>query len=769
MNTTSNIVADMGDGDPTAPGRDPLETIVATLNERLARYQKRLAVSSAAPNSSLTFAVSSPVNLVAATTAGSGDDQRHTQALMGASVFSAPDDEVVHLMDKGSPIAIQAHGPLYWEERSLFVSAEELCCHLNGGVNYRIICQQYQVVLDALLTMLQADVALCRNVEVLPAGTTASIMDRVCNLVKESKQLLQECGVMPPPALPSHITPAHTADPFAETNIRTKPPASLRSEDLEVQPVDSVMSPRINHPLPSPIFVLADEDGNGSTSVHRLATSSAHTVYPAEHNIQPHRPYPATVRGASESAAHSSPTCGGILHRSLTSSIVKSSDKIGLINCVGLRGDGPTAEDFPLPPSSQHPACKERVLGQAPEPNLDVQIPPLSAPRSGPTMLYHPVNGVDVAKNPATLPPYMFESRPHTRLPVASVAGSTNQVVTRDERWQRLQALYSEDYHRRGDEMIKDVLSLVFQHEYDQGAHCSPDASFRSFKNDMVGRVLPVLDTYTSLQLATSDSTPLRGVYLMRCLFQRAKPLPAVLERLKDLEVRNVETLSLSNFKMGESGMWAILGLAHRLYRLRYLDLSKNQLHDDCIPCALVVLQHHPALETVNLSKNNITDASLGILVEMVQTTPHLRAIMLQGCPFSDASLAVLDEEIRRCRSTQKSVTSDMPLVAEVPEGTATRRPVSAGVVPPSPPVDLSTPGVRLQQLVGDDGSVTDHKSRVASTELNGSAPVLLPSIEGHRRSLGSGSGMTDRRTNPPNRPSSNPSASSPFHRQRKL
>ncbi|KEG13622.1 hypothetical protein DQ04_00891050 [Trypanosoma grayi] len=88
------------------------------------------------------------------------------------------------------PSGYRPHWPTYWGERELYVAASELCQHLNGGIDYRSVCVQYQQTMELLLTLLREDIEMARAVDVVPAGTLEKAYTVFSGLFKEAKVLL---------------------------------------------------------------------------------------------------------------------------------------------------------------------------------------------------------------------------------------------------------------------------------------------------------------------------------------------------------------------------------------------------------------------------------------------------------------------------------------------------------------------------------------------------------------------------------------------------
>ncbi|KAH9600176.1 Leucine-rich repeat [Trypanosoma melophagium] len=95
-----------------------------------------------------------------------------------------------------SPHSSKSRSVTYRNERELFVAATDLCQYLNGGVDYRAICVQYQFAMEILLRLLREDLQIARKMDVLPGGTIDHIFNTFSDLFREGKHLLAVNGVI---------------------------------------------------------------------------------------------------------------------------------------------------------------------------------------------------------------------------------------------------------------------------------------------------------------------------------------------------------------------------------------------------------------------------------------------------------------------------------------------------------------------------------------------------------------------------------------------
>ncbi|KAF5222634.1 hypothetical protein ECC02_004211 [Trypanosoma cruzi] len=164
---------------------EKLEQLVANINTKYAALQRQALHSS---NSHATFF--------------NGLTAEYVNSEMKMSFQSGSPSENGHASVPVDPLPpltpfCRSHWPTYWNERELHVAASELCQCLNGGVNYRAMCIQYQTIFELLLTMLREDIRLVRGMEFLPSGTLERSYKVLSDLVNESRQLLTQYGLIP--------------------------------------------------------------------------------------------------------------------------------------------------------------------------------------------------------------------------------------------------------------------------------------------------------------------------------------------------------------------------------------------------------------------------------------------------------------------------------------------------------------------------------------------------------------------------------------------
>lgn len=215
-------------------------------------------------------------------------------------------------------------------------------------------------------------------------------------------------------------------------------------------------------------------------------------------------------------------------------------------------------------------------------------------------------------------------------------------------RLRRLEELYGELYAMDGMALLTDALGVVFTREYDQGPLQQYKHGFTAFQRDVNGKVTPALQSYEALQLRITDLAPLRSSYLASCLVYRVRPNNTVLDHLKRIDHdRSAEAMLLGGLHLGDRGVAAVVeGVVPRLYRLRRLDLSENDITDAALDALLRATRYHPALEHLSLSRNPITDAALPHLLRIVQTLPRLSVLSLQSCAMKPTTRTMVETEL---------------------------------------------------------------------------------------------------------------------------
>ncbi|RNF13626.1 uncharacterized protein Tco025E_06115 [Trypanosoma conorhini] len=178
-------MAENTDGVPADIKGERVEQLVANINAKCDALQRHLMQSS-----------QSQSTLWNALTLGSAAfEGRSSVPLISPSANGVPSVPTTHLSLVTA--SNRPRGPTYWQERELYVAASELCHYLNGGVNYRTMCMQYQSILEPLLKMLREDIQLARHTDFLPGGTLDRAHAIFSQLLNESKELLVENGVIP--------------------------------------------------------------------------------------------------------------------------------------------------------------------------------------------------------------------------------------------------------------------------------------------------------------------------------------------------------------------------------------------------------------------------------------------------------------------------------------------------------------------------------------------------------------------------------------------
>ncbi|KPA76455.1 hypothetical protein ABB37_07776 [Leptomonas pyrrhocoris] len=720
-----------------------LDTIIHSINKRYQVYQKRrtaitpfctppadvFLAAPPTPRSILGDSIIAPVS----SGGGSGGSGNLSKPSTSQPMPDALAESIVVAHARPAP---------YWEERELYIVAEDLCCHLNGGVNYRLLCEQYQRALEVLLRLVKEDVALLASsaVEVLPGGTT-KVLGKLQALLTESRKMLAEAGINVPPVLSAILDqlPAETDElPFSDTPpaFRSPPPASLMgvnnissstsniipggapaggSRSPHGRPLSALVPARRQ---PSPNTTSASEDPcnghdapppprgpSGGGSRRALPPRPRSTVCtPVTTHIPVHLALSGnagtttmttgaggagTRRNTPSSAIIVAPPADGgqvvsadavdypggtqerrssILRTSLTGMTTPTSAlataaaaPATLAGAYVTRppSDGPPSSAATArPPLARGEAKKETSKDGAAMAATAEKDDEKEASRAGgsPTPGAPPLAIYDVVAEDG------HHSPPSISLePKEGSSSAADQTPRLRGRLRLLEELYGEHYALDGMTLLTDALGVVFTREYDQGAAQLCQNSFTAFQGDVNAKVLPALKSYDALQLRITELTPLRSAYLASCLLRRVRPNDTVLDRLKRIDQdRTPETLQLGGLHLGDLGTAAVVeSVVPRLYRLRTLNLSDNNLHDGALEPLLRSIRFHCALETVDLSRNPITDDGLPFLLRMAQTVPRLSSVILQSSGMTPMAKKMVETEV----ATPGTYTVSTPLL----------------------------------------------------------------------------------------------------------
>jgi hypothetical protein len=731
-----------------------LDTIIHSINKRYEVYQKRrtaMTPFSTPPAEALPGGPPTPRPIL-------GDSSMANASSVGGSGGSATASRHSTSQPVPDPLATSivvanAHPAPYWEERELYIVAEDLCCHLNGGINYRLMCEQYQRAFEVLLTLVKEDVALCASgaVELVPGGTTR-VMGKLQALLKESRRMLEAAGVDVPPRLssileelptspeehpfvesppaPRHATPslpggasnsmslnpgvggpggAHARPPSAPTPTRRQNSANGANDphmSHDVPPrVPSASGgagggPSRGRPLPSrsrsgistpdtahlPVHFSFSGNGVGGpggggggsagTGARRNTPSSAVIVDPPA-DVQQGLLPTDTVNGMGDAAgAHE--RHGSILRNSAAGngvSLPSSTTPSPLSNAVAskTKPDPTMATTTRLPAYLARPPSGEPpqpvaaggtghglrpVSGKEKEKAKGVFLKEAAAAvneKAAPRVEDSAVVGKCVSPTPRSPPRQLCgdlsgDDHPSSSTPAErnDDGGAAEPVHDLRGRLRLLEELYGEHYAMDGMTLLTDALGVVFTREYDQGAEPQYQNGFTALQRDVNNKVMPALKSYDAFQLRINELTPLRSAYLASCLARHVRPHDTVLEQLKRIDHdRTPEALLLGGLHLGDLGTAAVLeSVVPRLYRLRTLDLSGNNVHNPVLDMLFRSLRYHPALETVNLSRNPITDDGLTFLLRLAQTVPRLSSILLQSSSMTPQAKQKVEVEL---------------------------------------------------------------------------------------------------------------------------
>ncbi|CAM45635.1 conserved hypothetical protein [Leishmania braziliensis MHOM/BR/75/M2904] len=745
-----------------------LDTIIQSLNKRYEVYQRRRTAMTpfGTPGDPFIPAPPTPHPILGDSKMASGVSM-NTGGVGGGGGVAAPQSSE---SPKESIIVPRAHPAPYWEERELYIVAEDLCCCLNGGINYRLLCEQNQRALEVLLTLVREDVQLCMSSELvlLPGGTVRPFLAKLKELLTESKRLLGEAGVSVPPRLANMIeqlpssgggashASLHAGHNSAAVASAHRGGAPLSTTSTALHPGRSTLSASImangrltgtsgggGHAPGSAAAGGSIFEAAGSRSNHSGNLPSQYTQ--SHHSAPPHRSSPSAglhgdsirdggVEGGNVAAAERRPSPAppsrphlvspdnGYLHlgnpgstngngllrqpqppvvssfRHLSSAgacrntpgLATTMDSLP-VGCSGAGGEGASGVDVRsshesgcsilrsgsgclnswLPGADLAPITKRKASpiatdGRPPQRHAPPQ--PATTPMKQcaatestspvPTTLLSTgdvpgVHGHSHGVVSDSLVDSNSEAQVNTDVLAVKIPGEDAHDVLAApapgrRRRRQLEDLYGEFYAMDGMALLTDALGVVLTREYDQAASQQGEDAFAAFQRDVYAKVMPVLQSCESLQGCITDLEPLRSSYLASCLAHRVRPSGAVLERLKGIdEDRSVETLLLGGLHLGNRGLVALAeSVLPRLYRLRRLDLSDNNVSDSALEPLLRSIRYHPSLEHLNLSHNPLTDGALPLLLRIAQTLPRLSELLLRSCAMKPAALQMVETEV---------------------------------------------------------------------------------------------------------------------------
>ncbi|KPI89701.1 hypothetical protein ABL78_1194 [Leptomonas seymouri] len=660
-----------------------IDSIIQSINKRYEVYQKRRTAITpfCTPSDAFLGATATPRPILgdssmanAPSGGGNGNASKRTTSQPARDMLAE------------SIVAAHAHPAPYWEERELYIVAEDLCCYLNGGINYRLLCEQYQRALEVMLRLVKDSVAVCASgaVEFLPSGTTKAL-GKLQTLMKESLTMLEEAGIDVPSRLstildllscaseesplserpyvspsppPSAATGAMNGNSASSANANGAPAADLHCSNARL-PFPQAPTRRQTSANPVSMSNDTTTTGNGALLPPRVlsggsnrypvpprkrsSTSTSDTSHTPVHffiagSAAPGGSGTGTRRNTPNSTAFVDPPEGGIPSlctdkvnstpegstgtHELRSSILRSS----ITGNTGAISSLVT----PTPPSN---------APTAPKPKHDDSVATCDSPIPGvpPHALDdHLADDSNHRQQPSSLEPPEVES------------SAVDQITSFHGRLRLLKELYGEHYALNGMALLTDALGVVFAHEYDQGPEQRCQDSFAIFQRDVNAKVMPALKSYDALQQCITELTPLRSAYLTSCLTRRVRPNDTVLNQLKNIDHdRTLEALQLGGLHLGDLGMAAVVeSIVPRFYRLRTLNLSDNNLHDGVLELLLRSIRYHPALETIDFSRNHITDSGLPFLLRMVQTVPRLSSVILNCSGMTPAAKRVVETEM---------------------------------------------------------------------------------------------------------------------------
>lgn len=486
----------------------------------------------------------------------------------------------------------------YWEERKLYMTAEELCLCLNGGVHYRALCAQYLHVMSALARMMSSALATAQEYEIFPLGTMTGIRSHLVHLAQEAMSLLAQHHIGAPPGLQKMAESPSTAAP---TNEPSRP---------------ATAAPTTNEYTTPPVMTQTAAVASPSTSLVPTAPTTRRTSVRSTRrgSSLPH-PFPTPVvtthdAGASRTETSNSSSINHDRHTRLR------ADSPCTLCSDTREGDNVAAATAAL--LNDCPPCQRS--GSGIQTAVTAEDAAHDALNSNSTMNVAQEGGVGAAMSAAhtehvdRLSIMEEEEEPAPPTHSSHDVQTNNRIALRD--------LYAGAYQGHARAMLSDLLRLIFIHDYD-----APSASGENvrragsvaadFAADVQHCVTDlVADGGTTNNALMYGDTAADAVYASACRTWQVQPRPDVCSVLRRFHHHHhhhhhmstdepPHTLNLSGWRLGSRHTAAVLAVVPHLSRLRHMDLGDNNL-DEAVSAALCqALRYHPALQRVNASHNS--------------------------------------------------------------------------------------------------------------------------------------------------------------------
>ncbi|KAG5509574.1 hypothetical protein JKF63_06279 [Porcisia hertigi] len=758
-------------------GISSLDTIIHALNKRYEVYQRRHASVTplSSPADPSTFAPPVLHSILGDSTTVSGTSASPGGSGTGGAGAAATQQPLKPPESPIEPIvAPRARPTPYWEERELYIAAEDLCRCLNGGINYRLLCERYRRALEVLLALVSEDVQLCKSsdMELVPGGMTRLFLGKLKELLKESKRLLEGASVNVPARLATIIERLPGGDSLdalgssASGLTTSAATGSAANHDESVSNEYTRSHRQIPlHMRPPPVPPV---EGRNAAAAER------ETLLPAPQNDPhpgyPENGYPQHRSAGSGNGIRSSQHPVMFLSSERCSTSVISGNKSSLANVVENPHQGPGGAlhsgsglnaAVPSGQAAASTATGKVCDAASTQGSFQRQGPP----RSETAPAKHCASNQSTSPTPATPMSATNASNTHGhayKVESGSVIGggsssSDVQMSTdaREEdalgedkeditltartsgrgRLRRLEELYEEFYARDGVEFLTDALSVVFTREYDQDTAQTCQNALIALQRDVKDKVMPALESYKSLQLRITDGAPLRSVYLTSCLAHRVRPNNTVLDHIKRIDdYRSVETMLFGGLHLGDRGVAALVeSVVPRTYRLRQLDLSDNDVTDGALEPLLRSLKHHPSLVHLNLSRNPLTESATPLLLRIARSVPRLSELLLHNCAMKSATQQIVEAEVKIPRTcATPTVSRRCSLRTRFCTSSTTLSP-SRSVASPAPPLgpgrqSSPRPTVRAESLpIGSSKQIKGDRNAPKAAFPRGLGVVLDP------------------------------------------
>jgi hypothetical protein len=574
------------------------------------------------------------------------------------------------------------------QEAELYRAAEQICVLLSG-VDYRTLALQSTRACDLVSRMICEEVSLAKRSDWVPSYLVARQTDRLRQLFRETKQLLESNGVEIPVALERITSPAPPTSPGAASRQRTvsvdaSATGGGRGHRIDTDGVLRPMIPAADEAYDVRLMHSAFDDRSDSKS-RDLEDEVMVLKSRLDKANREKRELQGTVERQEQQLVAMRTKLTKDTEVFYQTQRQMQADLRQLAVTTGHRELLNSDDEANMSPTEQRPS-PTALNNYAPRPL--VPTPP------------------DAALMPPTAPdedrPASTTARPHRP---SNHTSSENQQQPFGK-YNRLDTLYHDVYNGKGMEFLRQAIDVVFKVEYDTSQPPAPGASstvstdgvgspngvamhasreellqdvHAKFVKDIQHQVMTTVENFSSFRSLIAEVTPLRSEYVAQCVQMRTKPNSGVVALLSKVSVdSDVIELNLSGNYVGDSGLTPLLPVLGRLYRLRTLRLADNGLKNNAVRALCLAIRTHPSLTAIDLSKNSITRAAGRELMGLVASMPKLRVIDVSKTMIDEPLVQKLKDRLELNQTGQRRTDYH----AEIVEGGAGRGPSTTGSDP---------------------------------------------------------------------------------------